>query len=312
MDPQHRAVLMASFVVLAWATVATAFKIALSGMSVVLLLFIATLVTLVISFCEVIRRGELTEAIKSMKVPGSIATSALMGFLNPFVYYLLLFKGYSLLPAQIAQPINFSWQIILIILMAVIFRDKLKIITVVGVIISFAGVVLISLNDSASASGSLSVHGILFVIVSAFVWASYWVLSLKSSEKAAVGLFKNFLFGTIYLLLFIAIFPDSLSFNGNSILSGSFPEIKPLAAALYTGCFEMGISFLLWGRALKLATNRTVLTQLTYLAPVLSLFVIHFVLGEDIGIYTITGLLLIISGLSIGSIRSLKPFRIVR
>ena len=294
---------MASFVVLAWATVATAFKIALSGMSVALLLFIATVITLVISFFEVVRRRELATAINSMRNAKSIAFSALMGFLNPFIYYLILFKGYSLLPAQIAQPINFSWQIILIILMAVTFRERLRAVTMLGVIISFTGVVLISLNDSASVDGTLSAVGIFLMIISTFIWASYWVLSLKSKDGTVVGLFKNFLFGTIYLLLFILLFPDSLSFNGSSILSGTLPEFKSLMAAIYTGCFEMGITFLLWGQALKLATNRTVLTQLTYLAPVLSLIAIHFVLGESIGVYTIVGLLLIISGLLIGNLR---------
>ena len=297
---------MASGVVLAWATVATAFKIALSGMSVTLLLFIATVVTLVIAFFVLLKRGEVMVAINSVKNPKRLGFSALMGLLNPFVYYLLLFKGYSLLPAQIAQPINFSWQIVLIILMAVIFREKLRVITLVGVIVSFCGVILISLNSSVSNDGTLSATGIALVAVSAFVWASYWVLNLKSKDDSVVGLFKNFFFGTLYLLLFITIFPDSLTFDGKSILSGALPETKPLIAALYTGCFEMGVAFILWGKALKLSTNRTLLAQITYLSPVFSLFVIHFVLGESIGIYTIVGLFLIITGLLIGNFKRLQ------
>ena len=303
MSSQGRAILMASFVVLAWATVATAFKIALSGMSVPLLLFIATVVTLIISSLVLLRRRELSLALGSMRDPRRLGFSMLMGFLNPFIYYLILFKGYSLLPAQIAQPINFSWQIILIILMAIVFRERLRAITMVGVIVSFVGVILISLNNSASVDGALSAFGIALVAVSTFIWASYWVLNLKSKDEPVVGLFKNFLFGTVYMFIFIALFPETLSFEGRSILSGDTPDIKPLMAALYTGCFEMGITFILWGKALKLATNRTLLTQITYLAPVFSLFVIHFVLGESIGVYTIVGLFLIIFGLLIGNFR---------
>ena len=293
---------MALFVVLAWSTVATAFKIALSGMSTVLLLLIASFVTLLISFIGVIIKGEWEIVSASLKDIREVTFSMLMGLLNPFVYYLILFKAYSLLPAQIAQPINFSWQIILILLLAVVMKERLRAITMLGVTVSFVGVVLLSTNNSASADGILSLTGIILTIISTFIWASYWILSLKSKDGPVVGLFKNFFFGTLYLLLFVIISPESLSFNGISILSGNLPELKPLIAAVYTGCFEMGITFILWGRALKLATNKAILTQITYLAPVISLFIIHFVLGEKIGLFTVLGLSLIIAGLLINSI----------
>ena len=303
MTPQHRAVIMASFVVLAWATVATAFKIALSGMSTVLLLLIASIVTLIISFIEVIRGGKLKTVFVSLRDKRGVALSMLMGLLNPFLYYLILFKAYSLLPAQIAQPINFSWQIILILLLAIVMKERLKTITMLGVTVSFVGVILLSTNNSASVDGVLSVTGIVLTIISTFIWASYWILSLKSKDGPVVGLFKNFFFGTLYLLIFIAISPESLSFNGVSILSGNVPELKYVIAAVYTGCFEMGITFILWGKALKLATNKAILTQITYLAPVISLFIIHFILEEKIGLFTVIGLSLIITGLLISSIR---------
>ena len=303
-SPQYKAVLMASFVVLAWATVATAFKIALSGMSTALLLLIASITTLIISFIEVVRCGLLKTVLISMKDKRRLFLNMSMGLLNPFLYYLILFKAYSLLPAQIAQPINFSWQIVLILLLAVVMKERLKIGVMAGVVVSFAGVLILSTNSSASVDGVLSVTGIILTIISTFMWASYWVLNLKSRDGSTVSLFKNFFFGTIYLLIFVAIYPESLSFNGVTILSGNFPELKPLMAAVYTGCFEMGITFILWGRALQLSTNKAVLTQLTYLAPVISLFVIHFVLGETISRYTVLGLSLIIIGLLISTLRS--------
>jgi drug/metabolite transporter (DMT)-like permease len=39
--------------------------------------------------------------------------SAITGALNPFGYYLILFKAYSLLPAQLAQPLNMIWPVTL-------------------------------------------------------------------------------------------------------------------------------------------------------------------------------------------------------
>ena len=37
-----------------------------------------------------------------------------LGLLNPVAYYLVLFKAYDLLPAQVAQPINYAWPIVLL------------------------------------------------------------------------------------------------------------------------------------------------------------------------------------------------------
>jgi Predicted permeases len=302
-SPQHKAVLMASFVVLAWATVATAFKIALSGMSTALLLLIASVTTLLIAFFEVVRCGMIKNVLASMKDKRGLLLNMSMGLLNPFLYYLILFKAYSLLPAQIAQPINFSWQIVLILLLAVVMKERLRIGVMIGVAVSFGGVLILSTNNSASTDGILSVTGIILTIISTFIWASYWVFNLKSKEGSTVSLFKNFFFGTVYLLIFVVIYPESLSFNGVSILSGNFPDLKPLLAAIYTGCFEMGITFILWGKALQFSTNRAILTQLTYLAPVISLFIIYFVLGETISLYTVIGLSLIIVGLLISTLR---------
>jgi drug/metabolite transporter (DMT)-like permease len=65
----------------------------------------------------------------------------------------------------------------------------------------------------------------------------------------------------------------------------------------------MGITFILWSKALKLATNRVTLTQLIYLSPLLSLLLIHFILGEKIGVLTVVGLFLIIGGILISNLK---------
>jgi uncharacterized membrane protein YwaF len=38
--------------------------------------------------------------------------SAILGFLNPFFYYVILFKAYELLLAQEAQPLNQTWAVV--------------------------------------------------------------------------------------------------------------------------------------------------------------------------------------------------------
>ncbi|HBY01921.1 MAG TPA: EamA family transporter [Rikenellaceae bacterium] len=291
MKNQSKALIMAGFVVFFWATVATAFKIALNEISNLQLLLIASSTALIVCFIELVRTKKLILLRESLMSRSTIYRGAWQGFMNPFIYYLILFKGYSLLPAQIAQPLNFSWQIVLMILMAIFLKQKLHFNQVVGVLVSFSGIIMLSLNNSADVSGQLSVFGLGLIIASTIIWATYWLLKINEKQDSVIELFVSFLFGTIYLIV-VSLFTPM-----------EFPPLKPLLAGIYAGMFEMGITFILWSKALKLATNRVTLTQLIYLSPLLSLLLIHFILGEKIGVLTIVGLFLIIGGILISNLK---------
>ena len=291
MKNQSKALIMGGFVVFFWATVATAFKIALNEISNLQLLLIASSTALIVCFIELIRTKKLNLLGESLLSKSTIFRGAWQGLMNPFIYYLILFKGYSLLPAQIAQPLNFSWQIVLMILMAIFLKQKLHFNQVVGVLVSFSGIIMLSLNNSADISGKLSVFGLGLIIASTIIWATYWLLKINEKQDSVIELFVSFLFGTIYLVV-VSLFTPM-----------EFPPLKPLLAGIYAGMFEMGITFILWSKALKLATNRVTLTQLIYLSPLLSLLLIHFILGEKIGVLTVVGLFLIIGGILISNLK---------
>lgn len=295
MKNQSKALIMGGFVVFFWATVATAFKIALNEISNLQLLLIASLTALIVCFIELVRTKKLNLLGESLFSKSTIFRGAWQGLMNPFIYYLILFKGYSLLPAQIAQPLNFSWQIVLMILMAIFLKQKLHFNQVIGVLVSFSGIIMLSLNNSADISGKLSVFGLGLIIASTIIWATYWLLKINEKQDSVIGLFVSFLFGTIYLVV-VSLFTPM-----------EFPPLKPLLAGIYAGMFEMGITFILWSKALKLATNRVTLTQLIYLSPLLSLLLIHFILGEKIGVLTVVGLFLIIGGILISNLKQKSP-----
>jgi len=75
------------------------------------------------------------------------------------------------------------------------------------------------------------------------------------------------------------------------------PNVKGILGAVYIGLFEMGVTFLVWLRALKLARTTAHVASLIYLVPFLSLVVISFVVGEKIVSSTIIGLVFIVGGI---------------
>ena len=65
--------------------------------------------------------------------------------------------------------------------------------------------------------------------------------------------------------------------------------------AAYVGLFEMGVTFVLWLNALRLAPSTTRVSTLIFISPFASLVLIHFVLREPIHPATVVGLVLIVA-----------------
>ena len=75
------------------------------------------------------------------------------------------------------------------------------------------------------------------------------------------------------------------------------PSLNGLLGAVYVGLFEMGITFLLWLKALKFSKTTAHVTNLIYLVPFLSLVLIRLTVGEAILPSTIVGLIFIVGGI---------------
>ena len=74
-------------------------------------------------------------------------------------------------------------------------------------------------------------------------------------------------------------------------------DLIGLASAMYIGIFEMGLAFLFWSKALRMAENTSRVSTLIFLAPFLSLVFIQEILNETILSNTYLGLGIIIFGL---------------
>ena len=123
MKPQTQAHTYALLAVLFWSTVASAFKIALRGAGVAQLVCYASVGSCVALFLVVLAQRKLGLFLGQRR--GDWLRSAWLGLLNPFLYYLVLLKAYSLLPAQEAQPLNFTWPIVLSLLSAPLLKQRL-------------------------------------------------------------------------------------------------------------------------------------------------------------------------------------------
>jgi drug/metabolite transporter (DMT)-like permease len=285
MKKNTQAILLAFAAVLSWSTVATAFKVALTYLTHFEMLLIASMTSLLI-FAIVLTFQRKWRLVKQT-TGKQWKQLAFQGFLNPAAYYLILFKAYDILPAQVAQPVNYAWPIVLLILLAIFAKQPIPSKKYIGMIISMAGVVMISLGTGQLSGMSVPIDGVMLAALSAFFWAGYWMVNnkLKHSIEAVVSLFGSFLCGCFYLIICIPIFGLTL------------PNLKGLLAGMYVGGFEMAIPFICFGLAMRITSNPALINQLCYLSPFLSLFFIAVILQEPIVVTTYIGLALIVAGI---------------
>lgn len=200
---------------------------------------------------------------------------------------MILLKAYSLLPGQVAQPLNMIWPIILVFLSVPILGQKIEKKSFLALFISFIGVYVISSQGKLFQQDHANLTGVLLASGSSVFWAVYFIFNVRDKRDEAVKLFLNFLFGSLYLIVLMSV-------------TGQW-DIKPgtlgLAGSVYIGLFEMGITFFFWLKALQLASTTDKVSNLVYLAPFMSLIFLHFIIHEPVYFTTPVGLLFIIAGI---------------
>ncbi len=284
MTDQAKATILALTTVLIWSTVASAFKLSLGILSVAELLFFSSACSVLVLALVILVQGRLQNLFS---VSGrDVLFSAGLGFLNPFAYYFVLFWAYDLLPAQEAQPLNYTWAITLSLLSVPLLKQSLRFVDLMALVISYCGVYVISTRGDLLGLEFSDPVGVGLALGSTIIWALYWILNTQDALDPACRLFLNFVFGTLFVGVAMALTQGL-----------SWPPVNGLLGALYIGALEMGITFVLWSTALKLSRSAAQVSIFIYLSPFLSLVFIHFLVGETILPSTCVGLVLIIAGI---------------
>ncbi|MEZ5197336.1 MAG: DMT family transporter [Bacteroidales bacterium] len=284
MKPQNKAYLYAISAILLWSTIASAFKVTLQYINHYQLLLLASFFSCLTLFVILIGQKKISQ-LKELRLKDYIA-SAILGFLNPFLYYLTLLKAYSLLKAQEAGTLNYIWPITLVLLSIPILKQKIGWKSVLAILVSFLGIIIISTEGRITTLEFREPIGVSLAIGSSIFWALYWIFNMKDKRDESVKLFVNFVFGTGYTFIFV------LSYSGFELIN-----LNGLIGSFYIGLFEMGITFFLWLMALKYSANTAKISNLVYISPFISLIIISILVGEKILFATVAGLAFIVGGI---------------
>ena len=280
MTPERRALTYGLVAVALWSTVATGFKLGLEILEPLQLLLLGTIVSTVVFVAVALAGGRLKLA------RSDLGKAAMFGMINPFIYYVVLFEAYDRLPAQIAQPLNYTWAITLAILAWPILGQRPKARTILGILVSYLGVVVLLTQGDVTAVPDVNWTGVGLALASTLLWASYWLLNTRVSIDPLGLMAWSFLFGLPCVALACWMGPG-------------WPAVTPatITYGLWVGLVEMGVTFLLWQQALRLTTDTGRIGQLIFLSPFVSLWLIATFVGETIHATSVIGLVIIVAGL---------------
>ncbi|MCE2460787.1 MAG: DMT family transporter [Pseudomonadales bacterium] len=278
---ERRALLYALTSVALWSTVATGFKLGLREMAPVQLLLLGCVVALALfAVCRPFVRATLSRR--------QHLAAAALGLVNPFAYYLILFEAYDRLPAQIAQPLNFTWAIALALLAIPLLRQRLSPPGWIGIVIGYVGVVVILTKGTFHGLDHFDPLGVALALGSALIWAWYWVMTVRLGIHPVPLMLNGFAVATCFVAVVC------WATVGLPALS-----LETVGYGAWVGLVETGVAFLLWQRAMALTTQASRLGVLIFLAPLASLAMIAAVLREEIHPSAAAGLALIVAGVAL-------------
>lgn len=277
---ERRAVSFALAAVLLWSTVATGFKLGLAVLAPLQLLLLGTIISTAVFWTAAIATSRYR--LEPGQLPGVLA----FGLVNPFAYYVVLFEAYDRLPAQVAQPLNYTWAIALAVLAVPLLGQRLARRTLLGIVTGYVGVVILLTQGRFDAWPDTDWLGVALALASTLLWAGYWLMGTRSATEPLARMAWSFLVATPIVALVCRLGPGWPALTPENLLYGA-----------WVGLIEMGVTFLLWQQALRLTANAGRIGQLIFLSPFLSLVLIGAVLGESVRATSWIGLAVIVAGL---------------
>ena len=217
-----------------------------------------------------------------------------LGFLGLFMHSALYYYGIAVLSSQEACILNYLWPMMIVLFACLLLRETLTVKKAIAMVMSFAGIVVLTLGSGGGSSGN-RLFGIIACVAAAVCYGLFSVLNKKHSLNQSVTM--------MWIWLTVAVC---------SAVSGLIIEAwQPITGWQWAGVAWLGIvvnavAYLLWALALKGARDSAKIANLAYLVPFLSIVLSALILKEQIACTAAIALVLIIGGILLQSIQIKK------
>ncbi len=283
-----KSILYAIITVLVWSTMAPVVKVMLTAIPSLEALAISSFMAAFFLLAFNLVRGKL-KLLREYR-PRQLGAMAGLGFIGIFLYSALYYMGLTQMTSQEACVVNYLWPVMIMIFSIVILKEPFTLVKGIAMLLSFAGIVILSLGGAPTGEGS-RLLGILCCFAAAVLYGLFSVLNKKLNYDQNLAMM---IFWLITAVLSAAV--------GLPV-----EDWVPVVGAQWIGLVWMGlasyaVAYLLWALALREADNTSFIANLAFLVPFLSVIWSAVFLKEPLQLSAVIALVLIVGGILMQSL----------
>ncbi|MFC2114872.1 DMT family transporter [Bacteroidota bacterium] len=222
----------------------------------------------------------------------------LLSLIYPTIYFMAESIGLTKISASLAAVIISLIPLFVPIGAYLLLKERVTVLNIVGILISFLGVLIVILKPDFSLNAAPV--GIYLMLVAVMCAVGYTLMVKKLSKRYnpySITTYQN-IFGTMMFLPLFLVF-DLKEFAG---IQHSMKAILNLG---YLAIFGSSIAFVLFNYSIKtIGVTRTEI--FSNLIPVLTAVFAYFMLGEELGMKKVIGILVVLAGLFLSQLKSRK------
>ncbi len=211
----------------------------------------------------------------------------ILGALGFFFYQILFNIAMTTISAATASVVTATVPVITALFASLVFKEKLGTLGWIAVAIEFLGILILTFAKREVSLG----WGLVWMLAAALCFAAYNLIQ-RFAKTRYTSLQSTVYTITASCFMFLAFLPQAIAEITTSPLSS-------LLAVLFMGIFPSAIGFLLWTKALSLATQIGDVTNFMFVTPLLSTILAILLIGEFPDSGTLWGGMTILLGLAI-------------
>jgi drug/metabolite transporter (DMT)-like permease len=273
-----------------WALIPVVAKLGQTTLDNHQFLFWSSLVSFFVLFLVLIFRRKISE-VKSYRIKDWLHLF-ILGLLGTYIYYLLLYLGYSKSDGLEVLVFQYSWPILIVLFSIIILKEKLNINKSIALILGFIGVLFVLTKGEFQSINISNPNIAILVLLGAVSFALFSVLSKNIKQDPFVAVSIYFFSATMASFISMILFSKF-----------ALPSTREFTPVLLNGIIVNGFSYLLWILALK-KTEASYLAPFTFLTPVLSAVYLLIFFNEPFTSANLIGLACIVAGGLINTVKS--------
>ena len=219
----------------------------------------------------------------------------LLALFEPCLYFIGESLGLTMITSTLAAVVIGTIPLFVPVGAYIFFREKLSLLNIAGILLSFAGILIVVLNRSLTFNANPA--GVMLLFLAVFSAVGYTLMVRK-----LVGKYNPYSLVTYQNVLGIVLFfPLVAVFENEALLSVDLTG-RSLVSLFCLAIFGSTLAFILYNYSIK-SLGASKANIFTNVIPVLTAVFSYYILNEEMTFRKVTGIAVVLAGLLLSQLK---------